>query len=542
MRGREGVQRAGDDVVARRCTGAGDGVPVDDRDRPSTGEARGRQSTANRSVSFALRVAATAPTTPRRRPPAGPAGVRVWWLAAAIVAVAVLSLLIADQTTYDPTAWLIWGREIVHADLSTSAGPSWKPLPVLFTTAGAPFGDDVQQWLWLVVARAGALGALVMAYRLAWRLAGPVAGVDRGGGRWLMASAFATWMFRGDSEGLLVLLALGAIEMHLQGRRRFAFALIALATLLRPELALFAVGYGLYLLATTPPGTARNRLFVAAGGAGVVVVAAWLVPEEIGSGNLFRAASRALEPVSGSPGDRVAPVRGDVHERRLDPAVAAVRDGGRAGRHHRARARAGSDGPSGARARRHRDGAHGHRRGDGRRGLHRQHPLPHAAGRPHVRARRRRRRAPRADRRDRLGGRRGTAAIVAGALVAAPFVVDVAVRTADQVRGGQRESRLYSQLDAAIARAGGAAAIRRCGSVSTGYGFDTQVVARALGLHEFQVRVRGARAPGTLRAAPEPPAPGGPPLPARHARRRLAHRVDLRHVDARRVAPPGVAG
>jgi len=457
-------------------------------------------------------VAATAPTIPRRRPSAGPAAARAWWLAAAFVAVAGLSLLIADQTTYDPTAWLIWGREIVHGDLSTTAGPSWKPLPVVFTTIGAPFGDAPQQWLWLIVARAAALGALAMAYRLAWRLEGPVAGVIAAAGL-VMASGFSTWMFRGDSEGLLVLLALGAIEMHLQGRRRFAFALIALATLLRPELALFAVGYGLYLLATTPPGTARNRLFAAAGGAGIVVVAAWLVPEEIGSGNLFRAASRALEPVAGSPATASRPfvatftnaasiLPWPLYATGVALVVHTVLDRGR--------------GPTGrlvlvlaAMATALMAVVAAMAEG-GFTGNTRYLTLPVAltcvlGGAGAVRLAR--------IARDRLGGRRATAAIVAGALVAAPFVVDVAVRTADQVRGGQHESRLYSRLDAAIARAGGAAAIRRCGGVSTGYGFDTQVVARALGLHEFQVRVRGARAPGTSVLRLSRPRPAGPLFP-----------------------------
>ncbi len=36
-----------------------------------------------------------------------------------------------SQPLYDPWAWLIWGRELVHLDLDTGAGPSWKPLPAL---------------------------------------------------------------------------------------------------------------------------------------------------------------------------------------------------------------------------------------------------------------------------------------------------------------------------------------------------------------------------------------------------------------------------
>ena len=93
------------------------------------------------------------------------------------VVLAVVSLLFGRQPTYDPTAWLIWGRQIVHGDLFTRFGPSWKPLPILITAPTALLGDTAQQQIWLVVARAGALAALALADRLAWRLEGPVAGL-----------------------------------------------------------------------------------------------------------------------------------------------------------------------------------------------------------------------------------------------------------------------------------------------------------------------------------------------------------------------------
>src|SRR5919202_4715070 len=111
-------------------------------------------------------------------PPPPPAGAARPWrlLVLGCLAVAVLSLLITRQPTYDPWAWLIWGRQIAHLDLVTTAGPSWKPLPVLFTTPFALFGDDAAPLLWLLVARAGGLLAFVMAFRLGARLAGPWAG------------------------------------------------------------------------------------------------------------------------------------------------------------------------------------------------------------------------------------------------------------------------------------------------------------------------------------------------------------------------------
>ena len=98
------------------------------------------------------------------------------------LALSALTLLFPSTPTYDPWAWIMWGREILHLDLVTDGGPSWKPLPVLFTTPFSLFGAEAAPDLWLWIARAGALLALAMAFRLARRLvgrgaAGVVAGV-----------------------------------------------------------------------------------------------------------------------------------------------------------------------------------------------------------------------------------------------------------------------------------------------------------------------------------------------------------------------------
>ena len=63
----------------------------------------------------------------------------------------------------------MWGREIIHINLQTTGGPTWKPLPVIFTTIFALFGK-AEPDLWLVVARAGAFAAVVMVFRLSFRL------------------------------------------------------------------------------------------------------------------------------------------------------------------------------------------------------------------------------------------------------------------------------------------------------------------------------------------------------------------------------------
>ncbi|MFL5831720.1 MAG: hypothetical protein ACJ76X_17520, partial [Solirubrobacteraceae bacterium] len=90
-------------------------------------------------------------------------------LAGVALVLGALSLLIPSTPSYDPWAWLVWGREIVHFKLQTTGGPTWKPLPVIFTTIFAPFGK-AQPDLWLVVARAGALMAAAMVFKLSWRL------------------------------------------------------------------------------------------------------------------------------------------------------------------------------------------------------------------------------------------------------------------------------------------------------------------------------------------------------------------------------------
>ena len=61
-------------------------------------------------------------------------------VALAVLALTALTFLVPSAPTYDPWAWIIWGREILHLDLSTVDGPSWKPLPVLLTTPFALFG------------------------------------------------------------------------------------------------------------------------------------------------------------------------------------------------------------------------------------------------------------------------------------------------------------------------------------------------------------------------------------------------------------------
>jgi len=403
-------------------------------------------------------------------------------------------LLIAHQTTYDPTAWLIWGREILDGDLSTRVGPSWKPLPILVTAPAALLGDPAQQHVWLLVARAGTACAVVLAHRLGYRLGGPIAGTIAACSL-LVSTGFTSREFRGNSEGLLVAAALGAVEAHLAGRRRAALALLVAAALMRPELSLFVAAYGLWLAHAAPAGR-RHRCMIVVAVAGALIVAAWLVPEKIGSGQVFRAASRALLPVPGSPAlaehpflatfTNAAPVLPwPLYAAGVALVALAIPEARRTRKVSLALALAViatalmAIAAAMAQA--------------GFSGNTRYLTIPIAiscvlggAGCTRVAS------AIRA----RLSAGRATVAMALAVAVAAPFVVHAVDRAHNEMRGALRESALYAALPDVIARAGGRAAVLRCGALSTGP-FDTQAVARALGAHQTQVGLR-PRLPGTI--------------------------------------------
>ncbi|HEY2596157.1 MAG TPA: hypothetical protein VGK33_19875, partial [Chloroflexota bacterium] len=163
-------------------------------------------------------------------------------LAAAAIALAALSLLIPSTPSYDPWSWLIWGRQIIHLDLHTAGGPSWKPLGVLLTTIFAPFGG-AQPDLLLIASRAGALLAIAMTFRIAWRIGRPLVAEWAGGeatglallpvllgatvaaASLLNSPSFITDNGLGYSEGLMTALVLIALDRHLDGHRRQAFAI-----------------------------------------------------------------------------------------------------------------------------------------------------------------------------------------------------------------------------------------------------------------------------------------------------------------------------
>jgi hypothetical protein len=239
----------------------------------------------------------------RVSPAAGGPAWRAWLLEPFVVAaVACLGLagvsaaVLPTVPSYDPWSWIVWGREVVdpHLSFAVSGGPSWKPLPFMFTTVFGLFGGAAPT-LWVIAARAGGLLGLVAAYRLAVRLvgrgpswAGPVAGLLAAGAL-LLTQDWFYYMFRGTSEPMLVGLSLWAVERCLAGRFGLAFVLGVAASLIRPEAWPFILGYALWL------GWRDRRLGVwAALALGLAAIPFfWFVPPWIGSGTPFLAASHA---------------------------------------------------------------------------------------------------------------------------------------------------------------------------------------------------------------------------------------------------------
>lgn len=227
-------------------------------------------------------------SAPRRIDLAGFVSPPVVRIVLACLALAALSAaLLPTVPSYDPWAWIVWGREVVdpHLSFATGGGPSWKPLPVLFTTVYGLFGGAAPT-LWVITARAGGLLALVAAWRLGTRFAGWIAGLVAVLGVALTQDWFY-YLFRGTSEPMLVGACLWAIDRHLSGKRGQAFVLGVAAALIRPEAWPFIVVYAIWLWFREP----QLRALIVVGSASIPAL--WFIPPWIGSGQPFLAASHA---------------------------------------------------------------------------------------------------------------------------------------------------------------------------------------------------------------------------------------------------------
>jgi hypothetical protein len=237
------------------------------------------------------------------------------WPAAAVAVVAVAVawvLLTHTRPTYDAFGWLVWGREVLHWNLNTDGAPSWKPLTFLFTFPYALAGANPQMWLWIITSSTAALAGALLAGRLAFRLTGPV---DGPASAWApyAAAAFAAAAVLGingyaelvliaNSDPMIMALCLGAVECHLARERRYAFGLLVLASLGRPEAWAFAGLYALWIWRKAP----QQRVLALAGVA--LIPLAWFIVPALTSHSWFISGDLALGSPNVIHGDKLTGV------------------------------------------------------------------------------------------------------------------------------------------------------------------------------------------------------------------------------------------
>jgi hypothetical protein len=205
--------------------------------------------------------------------------------------------------SYDPWSWIVWGREVSDPHLSfvVGGGPSWKPLPVIFTAIWGLFGNAAPT-LWVITARIGGLLGIVAAWRLAARLtgggwAGAFAGVLAVIGVLLTGRLDQDWWYyflHGTSEVILTAAALWFVDRLLDGRHLQAFAIGCAAGLMRPEAWPFLGVYAIWLWLREPAfATLWMRGLLLAGLAAQPFF--WFVPPWITTGDALLAAQHAAD-------------------------------------------------------------------------------------------------------------------------------------------------------------------------------------------------------------------------------------------------------
>jgi hypothetical protein len=215
----------------------------------------------------------------------------------AVLTLSGLSMLLVDPApAYDPWAWLLWGREVAGGGLSTVDGPAFKPLPVAVCALLAPLGSVAAPWTWVLLVRVAAVVAALLAYDLGRRMAGGsrIAGALAAAGV-LLCTGLLAHSAAGAEPALVIALGLGAAAAWREERFGVALVCAVACALLRVEAWPFVLGAGAVLWRRRP----EYRALLAA--LGILVPAAWLVPELVGSGDLLRSGARARVANPGQP-------------------------------------------------------------------------------------------------------------------------------------------------------------------------------------------------------------------------------------------------
>jgi hypothetical protein len=207
--------------------------------------------------------------------------------------------VIAPAPSYDPWAWLLWGRELAHGTLSTEEGPAFKPLPA-FACAPLSLLGEAAPTAWVIVARTGAVLAAFLAFALARGIAGVAAGVVAAAGV-LLCGGFLSYSAAGAEPGWVIAFALLGLAAWSAGRPRAALLCGVACVLLRVEAWPFLLAFGVVLWRRRP----QDRALLLA--AAVAVPALWFVPELLASGDPLRSGARARIPNPGQPAQAAVP-------------------------------------------------------------------------------------------------------------------------------------------------------------------------------------------------------------------------------------------
>ena len=242
---------------------------------------------------------------PRRRVRLG----RLRWPLGALAVLGVSSLIVAwaqVRPGYDPYGWLTWGHLTLHGRLDTNGAPSWKPLPYLLTLPYALAGRDAV-YLWMTTAFAISLSGLVFAWRVAYWLVAP--GPGR---RWAAHLAgltaalavigiydFPHSILSAESDTMIVALCLAGADAILCRRLRWAFWILWLAALGRPEAWSLLLIYAAWAFWTQP----RMRWQVVLGV--LLVPALWFGIPGLTSKSPFTAATLAENSVRALHGNKI---------------------------------------------------------------------------------------------------------------------------------------------------------------------------------------------------------------------------------------------
>ena len=171
--------------------------------------------------------------------------------------------------------------------------PAFKPLTVAVCALLAPLEEAAPE-VWVIVARAGMVLAVILAFRLGRDLGGTAAGVAAAAGVALCGDLIG-YSAAGAEPGWTIAFALAGIEAWRADRPRAALACGVACALLRVEAWPFLLVFGLMLWRRRPEDRA---LLVACAAA---IPALWFVPELLGSGDVLRSGARARVPNPGQP-------------------------------------------------------------------------------------------------------------------------------------------------------------------------------------------------------------------------------------------------